>query len=143
MGVVQLSRVPVSVDQLLKLFHCFKQASAELQSLLLLFIVIGHKCNELARSAIEIEVRPLEEQLFGDDQAQEFADAHAPWSRLWPLDKGIHSRASSHKPMRCAKPRTHAQRGTRKLSPSSSTKKRLYRHVLPASTSPRASSRQQ
>ena len=68
---MQLSCVPVSVDQLLELFHCFKRASAELQSLLPLFIVIGHKCNELARNAIE--VRPLEEQLSRDDKVQEVA----------------------------------------------------------------------
>ena len=60
-GVVQLSCVPVNVYQLLE----------RLESLLPLFIVIGHKCNELARNAIE--ARPLEEQLFGDDQAQEVA----------------------------------------------------------------------
>ena len=45
-------------------------------------------------------------------------------------DKRTHSRVSSHRPMRCAKnllyriPCTHAQRVARKLSPSSSTKKR-------------------
>ena len=63
-GHVQLSCVPVSASQLLELFQCFKRASAEIQSLLPLFIVIGHKCDELAKNAFE--VRPLEEQLFGD-----------------------------------------------------------------------------
>ena len=64
-----------------------------------LFIVIGHKCNELARNATE--VRPLEEQLFGDDQAQDVTQRMRHGLDCGP-DKGIHSRASSHKPMLCS-----------------------------------------
>ena len=131
---------------LLELFHCFKRASAELQSLLPLFIVIGHKCNELARNAIE--VRPLEERNSLEMiKPQEVAKRMRHGPGLWPLTKAYipelrHTNPCVAPKVRCMPhPHTRAQRVTRKVSPSSSTKKKHCQEIpcigtsLPASIS--------
>ena len=142
---MQLSCVWVSVTQLLELFHCCKRASAELQSLLPLFIVIGHMCQR---------VRKMQSKyvLWKSNSLEKSPTACA---MVWIVasDRSTHSRASSHTPMRCAefavcRIPSHAQRATRKMSPSSSTKKKtpsgdsMYRHALLASIS-KGKSRQQ
>ena len=74
---MQLSCVWVSVKQLLELFHCCKRASAELQSLLPLFIVIGHMCNESGKCNRSTSS--------GKAALWRSRQEHTPWSGLWPL----------------------------------------------------------
>ena len=103
-GVVQLSCVWVSVTQLLELFHSCKRASAELQSLLPLFIVIGHKWNESGMQS--------KYDFWKSNSLEMIKRKKSPsaCAMVWIVasDKSTQSRASSHKPMRCAKSSLYA-----------------------------------